>query len=338
MKTAIATALIFGSIFSPIIPTDDEKAVKWAEHHRDYLTQREAYMQANQIGLNIPPYAIEKAVNAKNKFEDTLLEKGYTKDRSGVIESPNTSVIDIVSELDFVEEVVAFSYPFGKETLEDCSSLPCTFTGDYSYGGGAMNLDNTSKVNGTDSLRCDITDAETGCVLGKTLTSDDTYYVQYYLFLPTDFDFGGNSFFGIYSVDNGLATPVSCNLEDYGTVRIACFGELGIAYTDTGINVATGTPTKLEFKVRVGTTTGDLDIWKNNDSELLPDFNGTGNYSLGTSSIVYFDIGGHHQDIDTDAFFDDIIADVGFIGDGTRFQTEIKGGSVIKGGTTINKN
>lgn len=314
----VASALFFTAIFSPIIPTDNEEAVWWAENHRKYLEQREVYMTAKQTELNIPQSAINKAIYAKDKFEETLIEKKYIKNKGDKIKSPNTSVLNEVTEkitsIDFVSTAIA--YTFGKEDFESCGAIPCSFTAESSFGTGAMSLDATSKVNGTDSLRCDINTAEDGCEIYKDITSASEYYTQFYIFIPTGFTIGANGFLGLFSTYDTGGNPVYCSLEDYGTIRITCNGdELG--YTDTGIDISLNTKTKLEFRTKISTTAGDLDIWKDNNTVGSPTYNGSGTLNTGSQNITRVYVGGYHPDIVNDKYYDDVIVDTAFIGAGT---------------------
>jgi hypothetical protein len=338
----VASALFFTSILSPVISTDNAEAVSWAENHREYLKQREAYMTAKKTELNIPAEAVAKSVYARDRFENILLNKEYIKSKNGEIKSPNTSVLDVVVEkitsISFVN--TTYAYTFGKEDFESCGAIPCSFTAESSYGTSAMTLDATSKVNGTDSVRCDINATDSECSLYKTVTGDDEYYLQFYILIPTGFTFGASGYLSLFTTSNGTNAPVYCSLEDYGTVRVTCQGELGIPYIDTGVDISLNTPTKLEFYVKANATTGDVDVWKNNNTVGSPDFNGAGNYNTGSATITRISIGGYSPDLVNDKYYDDVIIDTAFIGAGaveatSTVNSTVKGGVIIKGGVIM---
>jgi hypothetical protein len=273
-------------------------------------------MEANKERLNIPTEAIAKAHHSRDDFNSYLKRKKMVEVDGGAISESPKGIADVVDGLlSKVKTSRAYAYTFGKEDFESCGAIPCTFTSDGSYGSGAVNLDATSKVNGTDSLRCDIAAADDGCVLQKTLTSASEYYVQYYIFVPTGWTFGASGYLSIWATEDGVGNPVYCNIEDYGTLRIICDGD-ELAYTDTGLDIPLNTKTKLEFKVRISNTTGDVDIWVNNDTSGSPDYNGSGTLNTGTQNITGFYLGGYHPDIVADKFYDDVIVDTAFIGAG----------------------
>lgn len=229
------------------------------------------------------------------------------------------------------------SPPFS-ETFETSTTTTSKFDSDGSYGTGAFTLDSTSKVNGIDSARCNISTAGDGCVLTETLSyypQNVEYYAQFTILLPTGFAIGGSGYLSLFSFGDGVGNPVYCNLEDYGTIRLICDGD-ELAYTDTGIDIPLNTPTTLEFRVKVGATTGDLDIWKNEGDIANPTYNGSGTLNTGTQNITSFSIGGYHPDIVNDKYYDDVYISTGFIGTDEIFPTSrIEGSLIIKGSVII---
>lgn len=316
-KILFGMALLIAGANIPLLPADEDRAVAWAEHHRAYLEQREIYMHEQKDIQNIPLEAVLKSTYARDNFEEKLLETKFITTKGGEIKAPKQSVVDKIITMDFVQ--TAYAYTFGKEDFESCGAIPCSFTGNGSYDGGAMNLDATSKINGTDTVRCDIS-AVGDCSLYKDVTSDNEYYFQFYILLPTGFTFGANGYMTLFTTGDGVGTPVYCSLEDYGTVRITCSGQ-ELSYTDTGINISLNSPTRLEFKMRISTTTGDLDIWKDNTTEGSPTYNGSGTLNTGPDNITLVSIAGYHPDVVADTYYDDVILDTAFIGTGAAVST-----------------
>ena len=317
---AMVSTLALGAVEAQVPPSDPldsftKDTVSGSVSHRKYLKERYNYMKANQEKLNIPDAAIDKAIYAQDEFENYLLKKGFTKVKDGNISDHPRGIIKPllgeISKIDLVQK--AYALTFGMEDFESCGAIPCTFTTNGSYGTGAMSLDNTSKVNGTNSLRCDINAANDGCLLYKDVASASTYYIQYYTFYPTGWTFGASGYAGLFSTGDGVGAPVYCNIEDYGTIRITCGGdELG--YTDTLLNIAVNTKTRLEFKIQISATTGDLDIWLNNTTAGSPNYNGSGTLNTGSQNITTVGLGGYHPDIVNDHFYDDTCIDTSFMG------------------------
>lgn len=294
--------------------TNPEKA----KTHRKYLRERADYLETNGVSLGVPQNVIDGARPQTDEFEDYLLRKKMIDNKGDVDikESPKGVIEPIFGafkRISFVQRAYAFT--FGKEDFESCGAIPCSFDSNTSYGTSNISLDSGSIVNGTDSARCDIAAVTSDCSLEEAFTSADEMWYQFYIFIPSGWTFGASSYAGLLETEDGVGFPVSCNIEDYGTVRITCSGdELG--YTDTGINIALNTKTKLEFRVKVSATVGDLDIWKSNDVEGSPDYNGSGTLNTGTQNMINFSIGGYHPDVVNDKYYDDVIFDTGFIGDG----------------------
>lgn len=204
------------------------------------------------------------------------------------------------------------SPPFA-EDFEDADPLPGEFDSDDSYGTGNFVLDSSSQVNGTYSARCDAPADDDGCALTETLTASTTYYAQMSIKLASDWSFGANGYNQLFAFGDGTGNPVYCNLENYGTARITCNGD-EIGYIDTGIDVPINTITQLEFRVKISASTGDLDIWIDNDTEGSPDYNGSGSLNTGTQPITSLFIGGYNADGIEDRWYDDICIGYTFFG------------------------
>lgn len=295
--------------------------VNSANSFRRYLSERENYMKELSKKGEVPQTSLDKATFAKDEYEGALLKRKMIDSKGGEIKEKPPKKESLLKKVSFgVKQAYAFT--FGKEDMEACISIPCNFTSNDSYATGAIALDTSSKVNATNSIRCDIAAADDGCVLTKSLTSAAQYYIQYYLLVPTGWTFGANGYLALFATKDGTGNPVYCNLEDYGTVRITCAGdELG--YTDTAINVTLNAKTRLEFRVKISATVGDLDIWKDSTVEGTTSYNGSGTLNTGSQNITGFHLGGYHPDIVNDVFYDDTVVDTAFIGVGTSVRRRI---------------
>lgn len=329
MKKTLATigivsALALGGIEASVPASEPMDSyittIKKAETHRKYLRERADYLETNGVAIGVPQRVIDGARPKTDEFENYLLRKKMidVKGESTIKESPKGIIRPLVQELSqisFVQQAYAFT--FGKEDFESCGAMPCSFDTNTSYGTSNMTLDSSSIVNGTDSARCDIAAVTSDCSLEEAFTSSAEMWYQFYIFIPTGWTFGASSFAGLFEAEDGVGFPISCNIEDYGTVRITCAGdELG--YTDTGIDIALNTKTKLEFRVKISATVGDFDIWKANDVEGSPNYNGSGTLNTGSQNMVNFSIGGYHPDVVNDKYYDDVIFNTSFIGDGVE--------------------
>lgn len=301
----------------PTLPMDKvtRDTEEGARSLRRYFSERLDYMTAHRKELGIPDEAVVKAQYAKDQYEEYLVEKGYTTQNGGTLKdrprSPIEPIISAVTDIELVRK--AYALTFGIEDFESCGAIPCSFTSNDSYDLGDFALDTTSKINGTNSGRCDTGGVGAGCLLTKTLTSGSEYYIQFYFFLPTGWTFGANGYASLFATEDGTGFPVYCNIEDWGTVRITCAGD-ELSYTNTGVDIALNTKTRLEFHIKVSSTAGDLDIWNNNTTVGSPDYNGSGTLNTGTQNITAFYIGGYHPDIVNDAFYDDVCVNTAFMG------------------------
>lgn len=319
-------------------------SVEMAELHLKYLTERAQYIETNGPAIGIPQRVIDSVTPEKEKFEDYLLRKKYIDNKGEKLKEPPKGIIDpLMEQLSQIELVKkAYAFVFGKEDFESCGALPCSFTGSAVSGAGtSLTLDATSKVNGTDSVKCTVGAAASNCNLYHSSSLGTDGYIQYYIFIPTGWTFGASSYMGMMETREGGGGTVGnyCNLEDYGTVRITCNGtELG--YTDTGIDIALNDPTKIEIRFKISATVGDLDIWKDSNVQGSPTYNGSGTLNTGVDAITRFDIFGYKPDVVNDHFFDDVFSNTSFIGDGVEASTPssdnvIQGKVIIQGGANF---
>jgi hypothetical protein len=304
--------------------TPESKFIKNARHaasFRRYLQERQQYY----INNSFPQKHLDQASRSLNKLEDYLFDKGYTKQNGGEIKDPpkpvTMQIFDAIKRYLSGWVNVAYAYIFGKEDFESCGALPCTFDLDESYAPGAFALDATSKVNGADSIRCDIDGADGSCELRKNISDRTEVWAQFYILFPTGWTFGANGYLTIMAFqdsDEAFGQVMYLNVEDYGAVRIIADGEC-LAYTDTSLNISLNTLTRVEVRLKVSDTQGDVDIWVNNGTEGSPSYDGPGNLDtncLTGGSVDYLSIGGYHPDAVNDKYYDDVIVDVSFIGTG----------------------
>lgn len=341
MKKTLTKILltIFGggiALAAPIVPAEvavhgqfDTK--EKVETHRKYLKERADYYE--QIGLSQEHK--NEAAHAKDAWEQKLLDDGFVDVKGGQVKEKPTkrqSVLETVVSMDWVQR--AYAYTFGKNDWETCGTAVCNFD---SLGGSGMEaLDNTSKVTGTYSGRCDIAGAGS-CIWRKSVTSANEYWMQMKIFIPSGWTFGASAYAGLLYLSDTTSGPVYCNIENYGSVRITCAGP-ELPYTDTGINLSLNTVHTIEIRVKTSTTVGDVDIWVDNTTEGSPDYNGSGTLNTGADSITEFYPGGFYPDAVNDIFFDDVILNTGFIGAGIEapvFKSTLRGGLNVKGGGTI---
>lgn len=294
--------------------TNPEKA----KTHRKYLRERADYLETNGVELGVPQNVIDGARPQTDEFENYLLRKKMidVKGEATIKESPKGIIAPVFGAMKRISLVQrAYAFTFGKEDFESCGAIPCSFDTDGSYATGDMILDSSSIVNGTDSARCEAPAPGDGCLLVEAVPSDDEYWLQFTVFIPTGWVFGASSYTSLFYSGDGVGNPFYCSIEDYGTIRITCAGdELG--YTDTGIDIALNTKTKLEFRIKVSATVGDFDIWKANDVAGSPNYNGSGTLNTGSQNVVSYTIGGDNPDAVNDRYYDDVTVDTAFIGDG----------------------
>ena len=347
MKKTLATigivsALAIGGIEASVPASEPMDSyittIKKAETHRKYLRERADYLETNGPQIGVPQQVIDNARPQTDEFEDYLLRKKMidVKGEPTIKESPKGVVRPLfgaLKQISFVQRAYAFT--FGKEDFESCGAIPCTFTANDSYGSGTISLDSTSKVNDTDSARCDITAIDDGCILRKAITSSSEMWYQFYIFIPTGWTFGASSYAGLLEIEDGVGFPVACNLEDFGTLRITCAGD-ELPYTDTGVDIPLNTKTKIEIRVKISATVGDVDIWKDNDVAGSPNYNGSGTLNTGSQNMTDFSIGGYHPDVVNDKYYDDVIFNTSFIGDGVEITASTPPGVIINAPVIIN--
>lgn len=318
-KAAVAVAVSAAAIAGAgnITVTEDVtnepfmlKSKETVEEFRRHLDERDKYLSKLFAKGEVPQRTKDSGPIAIDQFEQKLLDTGFIDRKGGPVkDKPQKTLLQKIT----FGTKRAYAYTFGKETVETCASFPCSFTVNGSYGTGTATVDTTSKINQANSMKCHIGAANDGCVVYKDITSTSEVWTQFYYLIPTGFTWGASGYFALFSSGDGTGNPVYCNVEDYGTNRITCDGD-ELAYTDTGLNIVTNTKTRLEFRMKVSTTAGDVDIWVNNTTESSPSYNGSGTLNTGSQNITTIGYGGYHPDVVADKYYDDFVINNAFIG------------------------
>ncbi|MFZ2522503.1 MAG: hypothetical protein WAX44_03280 [Minisyncoccia bacterium] len=290
-----------------------------AKAWRKYLDERVEYLKTQN---NLPAYVLEKAVEGQNKFENYLIQKEYITEPGGEVRSPGISFGGVFKNtmrwlFALVLPEKAYAYIFGSEDFETCSSLPCSFEDNGAWGSVTPSLDHGSIVSGVDSLK-EIVTGEGGGSLGMDGFSTNDIRVQFKVWIPNPTTWGVSGYFSVLILqDSSNANTVWFNVEDWGTPRLTVAGDV-LSYTNTGIDLVPGAVNTIEARIKIGSSTGDVDIWLNNTTEGSPNYNGSGTMNTGTDNIdavlaglVYAPENG----IST-TYFDDIIVNNAFIGAG----------------------
>ena len=295
------------------------KSARDAAAWRKYLTERVQYLETKD---DLPAYVLEKAVEAQNKFENGLIQKGYTDEAGGVIREPSVSFGEILKgTLKRILAVIlpekAYAYIFGSEDFETCGSLPCSFDMDDSWDDVTPSFDHTSKVSGVDSLK-EVVTGEGGGSMKKDGFSTNEIWVQFKVWVPDPVSWGGSGFFSILMLQDGSSNDtIWINVEDYGTARLSVAGDV-LDYIDTELDLVEGVVNTIEMKVKIGSSAGDIDIWLNNTTQGSPSYNGSGTMNTGTDNIdaVLAGLNYAPENGISTTYFDDVIVNNSFIGVG----------------------
>lgn len=340
LGAALVGAITLGGIEAQVPaaePTDNfiKDKTETATMFRKYLSDRLEYMTTNQARIGIPDASLQKAVYAKDQFDDYLLRKKFINSKTDTtLQDTPKGVIGPVIEGITSNQIVqrAYAYVFGKEDFESCGALPCTYDSATNWGASTQTLDTSSAVNGVKSEKCVIT-GETGCYLEKAFTATNEVYWQQSLKLATGYTFGPAGYSGLTQITNSAGTQIAwMNIEDYGVYRVTLNGTFG--YTDTGINLNVNQKYKIEWRFKVSATVGDVDLWIDNNVAGSPTYNGSGTLNTGTVQAARVQHGTYYAPEDVgDTFYDDGIIDSSFIGSGAAVSTVP---SNINGYTNVN--
>ncbi len=291
-----------------------EEAKAWRKYHKE----RVEYLKSEG---NLPPRILEAALHGQTQFEDYLKREKYISNPGDEIRAPGISAhisTFFKGLLGFVLPKTAYAFIFGKEDFETCSSLPCSFDSNASWGNIAVSIDHGSKISGEDSLKAVVT-GEGGGSLRKGGLSRSEVWVQFKVWVPNPVTWGTSSYFGLLMLEDGSTNDTLwINVEDYGTPRLTVAGDV-LGYTNTGIDLIEGAVNTIEIRAKIGSSNGDIDIWHNSSTQGSPTYNGSGSMNTGTDNIdavlaglQYAPEGG----VST-TYYDDIIIDSSFIGTST---------------------
>lgn len=221
--------------------------------------------------------------------------------------------VSVSDSIGITEDVYRSPFLFGIETVEDFLTLPWNFT-DYYEDGGTVNIDTTSKVNGTNSLRFDGAGVDNVALIARHLaTQQSSIFVRMSGFFPSGFSFGTAGYSGILSgVTFGNTNSFYFNLEDYGTIRLSVNGD-NITFRDTGIDLPVNSVWTLQIQVIKSATVGRVRVWLNNSVEASPDYD-SGDINSGTIGIDKIHFGKTYVPNTVDSFYlDDFIIDDEYI-------------------------
>ena len=295
--------------------TNVHEARVWQRFH----TERLKALESNPAA---PQKTVEAARYAKDRFDNYLLQKGYTKEKGGAIKSKVQDVIkyQFKKGLEVVAAAIlpdkAYAYLFGVEDFENCSSLPCSFNNTSIWGSVTGSLDHTSKVEGEDSFKT-VVSGESQAVLENVNYNEDEVWVQLKIFIPSGMTWGPSGYFSILRLeDSGNGYVFGLNIEDWGVPRLSMAGD-PLAWSDTGINLTAGAVNTIEVRFKKGTTNGDVDIWVNNTTQNSPNYNGSGTMNTGNDNVDDVKVGIDYAPEAgiSNLYFDDMTIDLGFIGD-----------------------
>jgi RHS repeat-associated protein len=294
--------------------SDDAKA--WRAYHEE----RVAYLKTR---TDLPSRVLEQATHGQDKFEKSLVQKGYTSQEGGEIKEPGllTRVWNGIKWLfSFLLPKSAYAYVFGTETFESCSKVPCSFNQVASWGSATSTVDSTSKITGVKSLKAEITGTGDGAgAQKKNNLNASEMWVQFKVWIPNPMVWGASGYANILILQNSSGSDrVWLSVENYGTARLTLGGD-HIGYVDTGLNLTQGSSNTIEIRVKTGTSNGDVDIWLNNSTEGSPNYNVSGTMDVGTVAIDKMLAGLAYtpeEGVST-TYYDDITFDSAFIGGGT---------------------
>ena len=312
--TGISQAELVGAKKIGTSPSGAIKDAEDARALRKYHRERVEYLKSRK---DLPARVLKQAQDGQDKFESELLQKNYIQKPNGNISSGSGFRGILKWLFGWLLPEKALAYFFGSEDFESCSSLPCSFTTNLSWGNVTPSIDGTSKVNGVRSLKEVVTGAGGGGMKKSGLSSSEIR-VQFKVWVPNPVSFGTSGYFKILSFqDAGSSNKLWMNVEDFGTPRLTIAGDT-LPYTDTGLNLVPGAVNKIEVRLKMGVSNGDVDIWLNHDSETTPNYNGSGTLNTGTGTIDAVVTGlvyAPENGVST-SYFDDVIADSSFIGSG----------------------
>lgn len=291
-----------------------EDAKVWRDFHRERLEYIEAHKE------ELPAETLQAAIYAKEKFETTLIEEGYIEKPEDELRESILSVIgrSLKRLIAWFRPDALYAYVFGSEDFESCTSLPCSFNTNATWGSVTPSLDSTSRVAGVDSMK-EVVSGEGGGYMEKTGLNASERWFQFKVYIPSSMAWGASGYFTLMLVeDTGDSDRFWLTLENWGTARLT-FDGASLPWTNSGIDLTQGAVNTIEVRLKNGTTSGDVDIWVSTSTPHTsgsPSYNGSGTMDVGSSNLddlfgglVYAPESG----IST-TYYDDFIVDSAFIG------------------------
>ena len=294
--------------------TNAHEARMWKKYHDERLKALENDPEA-------PKETLESARYAKDKFDNYLLQKGYTETKGSEVKSKAQEFIKdklkkgLEAVLSFILPEKALAYLFGKEDFESCGSLPCSFNNTSTWGSVTASLDSTSKVAGADSLK-EVVAGEGSGALESINHNKDEVWVQFKVFVPSSMTWGASGYFSALRFEDSSNGGIFwMNVENWGTPRLTMMGDT-LSWTNTGLDLVAGQVNTIELRFKKGTTNGDVDIWLNNSVQNSPNYNSSGTLNTGTDNVDDILVGVTYSPETGVAttYYDDISIDTAFIG------------------------
>lgn len=188
------------------------------------------------------------------------------------------------------------------------------FDSTVTSGGGAVTYDSNSKVSGTYTLKSAFSASGNAYVLEDFGSDYETLYIQTTVHLDSGWSFGTASYFTIFRVvDSSNNLLVALNVENWGSLRLTLYGT-ALGWKDTGEVLSVNATTKIEVKLIMKASGGNVKLWLNNDTEGSPDYD-TGSVNTGDSDIRKLHLGTSNTDgTVSPVYYDDVIISTSFIG------------------------
>lgn len=304
--------------------TNLHEARVWQKFHSERLA-------GLQDTKDVSTSTLKAAQYAKDKFDSYLIQKEYMEVPDGPIRASikdrvynnlkgtKQSILDIFS---YLLPEKAYAYMFGAETFESCSSIPCSFTSNVSWGAVTPSIDTTSRINGVKSLKAVITGEGAGAMENSGYDTGEIW-AQFKVYIPTTMTWGPSGYFNLLRFEDTSNNAVFwMTVEDWGTARLTVMGDT-LGWTNTGLDLPKGATSTIEVRFKKGTTNGDVDIWLNNTNSASPSYNGSGTLNTGTDNVddVQFGVAYAPENGIATTYYDDAVVNSAFIGTLTSAPT-----------------
>ena len=183
------------------------------------------------------------------------------------------------------------------------------------WGGAAVALDTTSKVNGVKSLKLNAT-AAGSAIAQKVLAADsDEIYLQFKVFFPTSFSFGTASAGAILALrDNADSDILSMSIADYGNLQLVFNNFGGVGYVDSLPALTKNVVHTIELHFKRAASGGRIRVWVDNNHYATPNYD-SGAANTGSASFRKLTWGLPYTDGTFGTFYEDLLtADTKYIG------------------------